>query len=167
MGLRFEDIPMSPDMKQKALKEYCKQQAARGRPPEMPEGCKASKYHNEKTISGGIHFDSKKEARRYEELMLMLRAGQVRDLKLQETFTLQDAYTSPAGLRVRPIKYVADFTYYEKRFIQCGGYDSTDRSSEEWFFVVEDVKSKATKTKIYEIKKKLLRDKFGIEIREV
>ena len=36
-----------------------------------------------------------------------------------------------------------------------------------WLRVVEDVKSPATKTRVYEIKKKLMRERFGIDVREV
>ena len=36
-----------------------------------------------------------------------------------------------------------------------------------WDRVVEDVKSRATKTRVYEMKKKLMREKFGIEIQEI
>ena len=58
---------------------------------------KERKYRNEPTVSHGITFDSKKEARRYEELLLMLKAGTIRKLKLQVDFTLQEAYTAPEG----------------------------------------------------------------------
>lgn len=36
---------------------------------------KAPKYHNQPDSRGNLRFDSKKEARRYDELMLMLKAG--------------------------------------------------------------------------------------------
>ena len=116
-----------------------------------------AKYHNKpdyRTVDGGasIRFASKKEARRYDELMLMLQAGKIRDLKLQPQFTLQEAYTTPDGKRVRAIRYDADFSYYD-----CDTGES----------VVEDVKSNATKTRVYQMKRKLMLEKFGIEIREV
>ena len=44
---------------------------------------KRAKYQNQKAERGEIHFDSQKEARRYDELLLMLRAGEIRDLRLQ------------------------------------------------------------------------------------
>lgn len=53
---------------------------------------------------------------------------------------------------MQAIRYVADFSYFD-----CDlGKD-----------VVEDVKSRATKTRVYEMKRKLLLERFGIEIREV
>ena len=114
------------------------------------------KYHNTPTnrdVGDGktIKFDSKREAARFDELMLMLKAGKIRDLRLQADFTLQEAYTLPNGNRVRAIRYRADFAYYENGNL-----------------VIEDVKGgKATKTRVYEIKKKILADKFGIEITEI
>ena len=114
------------------------------------------KYHNtptERIADDGktIKFDSQREAARFDELMLMLKAGKIRDLRLQADFTLQEAYTLPNGNRVRAIRYRADFAYYENGNL-----------------VIEDVKGgKATKTRVYEIKKKILADKFGIEITEI
>lgn len=109
-----------------------------------------NKYHARKTTVDGITFDSEKEARRFGELKLLLRAGEIKNLKLQQDFTLQEAYTAPDGERVRAIRYVADFTYEENGEI-----------------IVEDVKSRATKTRVYEMKRKLLREKYGVKIREV
>jgi len=101
-------------------------------------------------MAGSINFASKKEARRYDELILHLRAGIISDLKLQPSFTLQESYITPAGERIRAIKYVADFSYVE-----------------EGSLIVEDVKSQPTKTKDYAIKKKLLMERYGIRITEV
>lgn len=108
------------------------------------------KYHNVPDTRGDIKFPSKKEARRYDELMLMLKAGEISDLRLQEDFTLQEAYTTPQGKRVRAIRYKADFTYW--------------RDGKK---VVEDTKSVATATQQYKMKRKMMMDRFGIEIQEV
>lgn len=89
-----------------------------------------------------------------------VRMRQIRDLKLQPQFTIQEAYTTPEGQRVRAIRYQADFSYERATEPDCNG-------EIHWLRVVEDVKSRATKTRVYEIKKKLLREKLGIEIREV
>ena len=114
-----------------------------------------SKYKNIPAERSGaenkIKFDSQSEARRYDELMLMLKAGTITDLRLQREFTLIEAYTTPDGKRVRAERYKADFTYW--------------RNGE---FFVEDVKGgNATKTKTYEIKKKQMLDKYGIEVKEI
>lgn len=126
---------------------------------------KEAKYHNETDTRGNLKFDSKKEARRYDELLLLLKAGKIRDLRLQVQFTLQESYLTEKGERVRAIKYVADFTYYapSDREKPING----DDHQWEWDLVVEDVKSRATKTAKYEIKKKLLRERFGLSITEV
>ena len=71
---------------------------------------KVGKYHNQPDSRGNLRFDSRKEARRYDELMLRLKAGQIRDLRLQVDFTLQEAFTDTDGKRVRAIRYRADFT---------------------------------------------------------
>lgn len=70
-----------------------------------------NKYGNKKAVRNGITFDSQKEAARYDQLMLRLCAGEIRDLKLQPEFTLQEAFTTPLGERVRAIKYRADFSH--------------------------------------------------------
>ncbi len=105
------------------------------------------------TPSGAVlRFDSQKEARRYDFLIERERRGEIRDLRLQVDFTLQEAYTDTEGRRVRAIRYRADFTYHE---------------GAQGVQVVEDVKSRATRTREYAMKKKLLKDRFGIDITEV
>lgn len=133
---------------------------------------KANKYHNTPTervtASGAVlHFDSQKEARRYDALTARLQAGQIRDLRLQVEFTLQEAYTDTEGCRVRAIRYKADFTYY--RPPENGSHAAywADQTGTPWVLVVEDVKSRATKTQKYAIKKKLLKERFGLDITEV
>lgn len=121
---------------------------------------KESKYHNEPDSRGVLNFDSRKEARRYDELALLLKAGKIRDLKLQKQFTLQESYITPEGERVRAIKYVADFAYDRPT-----KPDST--GTVHWLPVVEDVKSTATRTAQYEMKRKLMQERFNIKISEV
>lgn len=106
-----------------------------------------SKYSAKKTVLDGIEFDSRKEANRYAELKVMERAGIIRDLKLQEEFEL-----IPRCGKERPAKYHADFSY-----------TLTDTGEK----VVEDVKSRATKTKDYILRRKLMNWRHGIQIREV
>lgn len=91
----------------------------------------------------------------------MEQAGEIKDLRLQVDFTLQEAYTDAQGRRTRAIRYVADFTYLKPK----GGASGASRVS--WELVVEDVKARPTKTKSYTIKKKLMKDKFGTDITEV
>lgn len=121
---------------------------------------KPSKYHNEPTVCRGITFQSRKEARRYEELMLLLKAGKIRRLKLQADFTLQEGYTTAEGERIAPMRYRADFTYERPTKPDCNG-------AVYWIPVVEDVKSRGTVTDKYKLKRKLMQERFGIAIQEV
>lgn len=118
--------------------------------PRQRERKAAPKYNNQKAERAGITFDSQKEARRYDELVVMLQAGIITDLRLQPQFTLQESYITETGQRIRAIRYTADFSY---RF---GGR-----------LVVEDVKSAPTRTKEYLRNRKMVRSKYGIDIQEV
>lgn len=109
-----------------------------------------SKYRNVKTTLDGITFDSAKEARRYAELRLLERAGQIFNLQRQVPFVLIPKQVRDGKTIERPVVYKADFVY-------------TENGKE----VVEDVKSTATKTKEYVLKRKLLLWQYGIQIREV
>lgn len=141
----------SPAARQQILKKLGREQARKSMD-------KPKKYHNRKctvTIpwSGKqITFDSVKEARRFGELEMMKNAGKIRNLRLQVNFTLQEGYTTSEGERVRPIVYRADFTYQE-------------HTHSGWRTVVEDVKG--VRTKEYSMKRKMMLEKFGVDIREV
>jgi len=98
-----------------------------------------NKFGNRHVRLDGIRFDSAKEARRYQELKLLERAGEIQNLKLQPRFILQESFKRD-GKTHRKIEYVADFRYIE--------------NGEE---IVEDVKSAITKKHpVYALKKKLL-----------
>ncbi len=167
MPVDVKDLP--PAYQMQALRKLAEREKRRT-PIPSPAVQKASKYHNRKDeraagAGASIQFDSKKEARRYDELMAMLQAGEIRGLKLQPQFTLQEAYTTTEGVRVRAIRYQADFSY-EKRAEYWRGYEG-QCPDDGWRLVVEDVKSRATKTRVYAMKKKLMQEKFGIDIQEV
>ena len=121
---------------------------------------KVSKYHNERDNRGGIQFQSRKEARRFDYLLTLLFEERIRDLKLQPSFTLREAYMTPEGLHVRSIIYKADYSYEKPASLDSNG-------NQLWEPVVEDAKSRPTKTRVYELKKKLFREKYGMEIQEV
>lgn len=155
MGLTSKDLArLGPRAQKQLLQKLGVQQCQR-----------QSKYNNEPTTVNGIKFDSKKEARRYEELMVMLRAGEIRNLRLQAQYTLQESFITPEGTRIRAIKYVADFAYDKRNKPNRNQPDLNEPVC--WTHVVEDVKSRATKTPQYEMKKKMMYEKFRIEIREV
>lgn len=152
--MQIDDIYKLPERYQKQiLAKITERERGKPTPAEQP---KPGKYRNVKTEANGIKFDSKKEARRYQELLSLQELGLIEDLRLQVNFTLQEGYTKPDGERVRAIVYKADFTY--KKRDKNGGYT---------LYIVEDVKSKPTKTRTYQIKKKLMREKFRIEVQEV
>ena len=114
-----------------------------------------SKYKSKKAIVNGISFDSKKEAARYRELMLMLSSGEIKDLKLQPEFTIQEAFKTQQGEAIRAVKYRADFSYLRR---VKEGVDT------RWEPVVEDVKG--YRTKDYEIKRKLMLG-LGVKVVEI
>lgn len=108
-----------------------------------------SKYNSRKTVVDGQKFDSKKEANRYQELLLLEKAGVIKNLSRQVKFVLIPSQRDEDGKVIeRECSYKADFTYEE-------GIKT----------VVEDVKG--YRTKEYIIKRKLMLYQYGIRIREV
>ena len=122
-----------------------------------------SKYKSVKTRSSdGILHDSKKEAERWEELLLLQRAGKIRELKRQVRYILiptqyetierygQKGQRLKDQVRMveRPCIYIADFVYHK---------DSGE-------LVVEDCKG--VRTPGYTIKRKLMLQVYGIRILE-
>ena len=91
-----------------------------------------NKYRAVKTVIDGITFHSKKEAERYKILSLLESQGRIDNLRLQPRIALM-----VNGVKIG--HYIADFQY--------------DMSGKQ---VIEDVKSKATRTPIYKLKKKIL-----------
>jgi len=99
------------------------------------------KYNAKPTIVDGIRFASKKEANRYQELKILLKAKVIQDLVLQPRF--------PCHVKDKLIcTYVADFKYIENGQM-----------------IIEDVKG--MKTPIYRLKKKLVEALYYIKITEV
>lgn len=118
-----------------------------------------TKYNNKTTIVDGEVFDSKKEAVRYRELLLLEKAMAISDLQRQVKFVLIPAQrevdtVGPRGgikkgkLLEKECAYVADFVYWENGRM-----------------VVED--TKGFKTKEYIIKRKLMLHVHGIQIKEI
>jgi hypothetical protein len=62
------------------------------------------KYRNTPTVLDGIRFDSKAEATRWAQLLLMQRGGLITDLRRQVTFPI-----TWNGLKI--CSYIADFVY--------------------------------------------------------
>ena len=99
-----------------------------------------SKYKNKKVQIDMYVFDSIAESRRYKELALLEKAGEIENLQLQPKFLLQDSFKKN-GKTYRKIEYIADFMYEEKGKV-----------------IVEDVKGMETKE--FKIKRKLFEYKY-------
>lgn len=95
-GLHFDSLA---DLPPKMRAQVAGQLIAQGKEKKTP------KYRNEPVTVKGIHFDSKKEAARYLQLKEAIRESVIYDLRLQRNFTLQEAYTTPEGKRIRAIVY--------------------------------------------------------------
>lgn len=129
------------------------------------------KFGNKKvTTADGKTFDSKKEAARYYELLLLQRAGEISELETQKEFELIPAQyeTFPrygkTGKRLKDgrrcieqaVKYKADFAYID---------NASGR------LVVEDTKGYINPSSAffekYVIKRKLMLYVHGIRIKEI
>lgn len=98
------------------------------------------KYKNKKTQVDMYLFDSVLEAKRYKQSVLLERAGEIKNLKLQVPFLLEESFRKN-GKTYRKIEYIADFVYEEKGQT-----------------IVED--TKGIKTDVFKIKQKLFEYKY-------
>lgn len=125
---------------------------------------KTNKYNAKKVSVDGIEFDSKKEAKRYQELLLLQKAGEIYMLERQKVYELLPAQREPdtvgkrggvikGKLLERAVEYVADFVY-------------TDKNGKT---VVEDVKGfrEGGAYAVFVLKRKLMLYRYGIKIKEV
>jgi hypothetical protein len=105
---------------------------------------KPPKYRNKRVVVDGVRFDSAGESRRWAELQLLERAGQIRNLERQKRIPLV-----VEGVKICDV--VIDFLYFEGQAR-----------------VAEDHKSAYTaKLPVWRLKKKLLAALYpAIEIRE-
>lgn len=102
-----------------------------------------NKYNAKKCSEDGITFDSLRERKRYQELKFLQKIGEIKSLEVHPVYPL-----IVNGFIV--CKMLPDFRYIEQGKI-----------------VVEDVKSNATITDVYRIKKKLIFALYAIEIKEI
>lgn len=99
---------------------------------------KQSKYHNTRVNYFGMKFDSQKEANRYQELLMLQKAGIISDLQRQIKFEIV-----PKNGTERAAYYVADFVY----------------TKADGKRIIEDVKSSMTKKlPLYILKRKLVKN---------
>lgn len=107
----------------------------------VSEGPKVNKYRNKRTEVDNVIFASKREASRYKDLKLMEQFGSISGLTLQPRYPLI----------VNDVKigtYVGDFQFFEG-----------DKK------IIED--TKGFRTRVFVMKKNLMKAIYGIEIREV
>lgn len=120
---------------------------------------KTNKYSNKKIEVDGIIFHSKREAKRYKELLLLEQAGEILNLQRQVKYVLIPSQREPDTVGARggihkgkviekECAYYADFVYQQ-------GNET----------VVED--TKGMRTTDYVIKRKLMLHVHGIRIREI
>ena len=104
---------------------------------------RGSKHKNKHVRLDGYTFDSQAEARRYQDLKLLLKAGKVEKLKVHPVYeiTVMDIHIGD---------YEADFVYFD---VELGRE------------ITEDVKGQ--RTDLYRWKKNLMKAIYGIDIKEV
>ena len=120
-----------------------------------------NKYGARKVTKNGLIYDSKKEARRAAFLETLEKEGVIRDLRRQVKFVLIPTQREPDTLGPRggrkpgkvierECSYIADFVYIDTKKGET---------------VIED--TKGVRTKEYIIKRKLMLERFGIQIKEI
>lgn len=123
-------------------------------------GAAESKYHARKLTIDGITFDSRREARRYCELKLLAKAGEITGLCRQQKFVLIPAQREPDTIGPRGGKHKGQLLERECAYIADFVYIDQDGN-----LVVED--TKGVRTPEYVIKRKLMLWLHGIRIKEV
>lgn len=94
--------------------------------------CRGREFH---------YFPSRREFRRYKDLLLLQLAGKIAEIELQPAYDL-----TTAGVK---FTCKADFRYRDK---ETGRY------------VVEDVKSAGTDTNISRLKRAMVKERYGVDI---
>lgn len=117
-------------MKRMSAKQYRK----------MGKG-RRNKYGNKKVQVDNHTFDSKAEARYYNQLKLRQRAGDILFFKLQPRYQVQEPFEKD-GVKHQAIHYIADFEIHHK-----------DGS-------IEVVDVKGTLTQVFRIKEKMFHKRF-------
>ncbi len=131
-ALRYSSLGCMPDSMRAAVERQHGQL-----PPATPREPKAraGKYNAKPTHSGGIRFDSKREARYFERLNLLQQSGEVSHFHRQVIFDLEGG-----------VVYRCDF-----QVIFADGR-------------VEYHDAKGFETKEFRIKRRMVRARYGVEI---
>lgn len=99
-----------------------------------------AKFGNRAVVIDGLRFDSAAEGRRYQQLRMLERAGEIQDLRVHPRYVIIDALRV-GSRREKAIVYEADFAYTE------GGLP-----------VVEDVKG--VETAVFRLKRRLFLQRY-------
>ena len=129
------------------------------------DGAKKSKYHNKKVEYAGISFDSKKEMKRYVFLKDMEDKGVIENLERQVRFVLIPSITEDRIVHLKTKDKVV------KKTIQLAiTYTCDFRYVHDGVNIVEDIKASpksAALDKVFLIKEKLFRWRFGFAIKRI
>ena len=107
-----------------------------------------NKYGARKVVVDGLKFDSQREAKRWQELKLLERAGKIMGLARQTVYELAPAVKLHGEARKKPaLRYVADFRYV---------------TTPDFAYVVEDAKGRDTP--VSRIKRHLMKSVHGIDV---
>lgn len=120
---------------------------------------RSSKYGEEKVKYNGMVFDSKRECRRYQELEILQKIGEISELRTQVKFVLIPAQREPDTIGKRGGKIKGDLIEREVSYIADFVYVENDKT------VVED--AKGMRTREYILKRKMMLYFYGIRIKEV
>jgi hypothetical protein len=123
----------------------------------LEQETKKGRYGNVNKIEhDGITFDSKREFLRYQDLKILERAGEIRELKVHPKYPIIIAdipiriYSKRYHKNGRQLTYEADFEYWR--------YDKPQGHGHLWKLVIEDVKMQSGfRTEVYKIKQGLMR----------
>jgi Xaa-Pro aminopeptidase len=108
-----------------------------------------NKYGARKTVVDGLKFDSQREAKRWQELKLLEKAGEITARVRQIVYELAPAVKLHGEARKKPaLRYVADFRYI---------------TLPDFAYVVED--AKGHETDVARIKRHLMKSVHGIDVR--
>ena len=106
------------------------------------------KYRNKPCQIGAEKYRSQREAKRHQDLLVLVRAGHVLDLRREVAFELAPAVVLD-GRRKPAVRYFADFVFRTPLGEQ----------------IVED--AKGVRTPVYRLKRHLMKTVHGIEIKEI
>jgi hypothetical protein len=111
-------------------------------------GKRANKFNAQRVRAAGVSFDSRSEARRWQDLLLLQSAGEIRNLSLHPRFSLD-----VGGVHI--CFYTADYSYEAR----------DPKSPKKWNKIVEDRKAgSVTQTDVFKLKRKLMLACHGIAV---